>query len=95
MIRAGDPVLLMLGAANRDPAVFSRPDELVFGRMGPEPLVFGAGAYRCIGAQLASFEAELAIRKILQRPDLHLAGEPTWSARTNVVPLTRLPAVFK
>lgn len=51
-IAAGERVLLHLGAANRDPAVFARPDAYIEGR-GAAPLSFGWGATRCVGADFA------------------------------------------
>jgi cytochrome P450 len=58
----------MLGAADRDPAAFPNPDEPELDRPGPDSLVFAPGPYRCIGAQLATFEVEVALRKLLERP---------------------------
>ncbi|MGP0070941.1 MAG: cytochrome P450 [Bryobacteraceae bacterium] len=95
-IRAGQPIILMLGAANRDPADFPNPDEPRLDRSGPETLVFAAGPYRCIGAQLATFEVETAVRKLLQRPRIQLSPQvPAWTDRTNIAPLIRLQADFR
>ena len=95
VIPAGEPIVLMLGAANRDPAAFPNPDEVVLDRTGPEPLAFATGPYRCIGAQLATFEVELAMRKLLERPRIQLSSDfPVWTDRSNVAPLLRLPACF-
>jgi cytochrome P450 len=94
-IGAGDTVMLMLGAANRDPAVFPDPDEVILGRSGPEALVFAAGPYRCVGAQLATLEVEIAISKLLQFPGLRLSGKPpVWTERLNIAPLEHLEAYF-
>jgi cytochrome P450 len=46
----GEPVLCMLGAANRDPTVWGDPDAFVPGRIGPPPLSFGGGIHACVGA---------------------------------------------
>jgi cytochrome P450 len=95
LISAGDTILLMLGSANRDPAAFPNPDEPDLDRSGPESLVFAPGPYRCIGAQLATFEVEVAVRKLLERPRIQLSPyPPTWSERMNIAPLKRLPAYF-
>jgi len=95
LVRAGDPIVLMLGAANRDPAAFPDPDEIDLDRNGPESLVFVVGPYRCIGAQLATFEIELAIRKLLERPNIRLASQsPVWANRMNIAPLLQLQACF-
>jgi len=94
-IPAGKGILLLLGAANRDPAVFPEPDMLNLDRAGPEPLAFAAGPYRCIGAQLATFEIELALQKFLQWPGLRLSGEPPeWDERPNISGFRRLVAHF-
>lgn len=95
LVRAGDPIVLMLGAANRDPAAFPNPDEIELNRNGPESLVFVVGPYRCIGAQLATFEIELAIRKLLERPHIRLSQAPVWADRMNIAPLLQLQACFE
>ncbi|HEY1615386.1 MAG TPA: cytochrome P450 [Rhizomicrobium sp.] len=94
-IRAGQGIVLMLGAANRDPDVFPEPDTLDVDRAGPEPLAFAAGPYRCIGAQLATFEIELATTRLLEWPNLFLSPEaPVWEERMNIAGLRRLTACF-
>ncbi len=79
-IPAGSPVLSVLGSANRDPAVFERPDEFDPGRpAGPHRhLSFGGGVHRCLGAPLARLEAEVTLTALVTRvPDLALAaGDP-------------------
>ncbi len=95
VIRAGEPIMLMLGAANRDPAVFADPDEPVIERSGPRSLAFAVGPYSCVGAQLATLEVEVAVQKLLERPNLHLsAAAPVWSDRMNIAPLLQLQASF-
>jgi pimeloyl-[acyl-carrier protein] synthase len=94
-IRAGEIIMLMLGAANRDPTVFSDPEEFLLRRSAPEALVFAAGPYRCVGAQLATLEVEIAVSKLLQFPGLRLSGKPpAWSQRLNIAPLEHLEAYF-
>jgi cytochrome P450 len=94
-IRAGDPILLMLGSANRDGAAFANPNDFVLRRLDPKPLVFAAGAYSCIGMQLAMLEVEIAMKKILERPNLRCSDEPpVWSTRRNFESLERAPAIF-
>ena len=51
-ISAGQQVLVVIAAANRDPAVFDQPDQLRLGRDEPAPSAFGYGAHRCLGAGL-------------------------------------------
>jgi pimeloyl-[acyl-carrier protein] synthase len=95
LIPAGDPVMLILGSVNRDPAAFPNPNEPLLDRSEPKPLSFAAGPYSCIGIQLATLEVEVAMRRLLERPSLRLASEPAvWSPRRNFAPLERVPACF-
>jgi cytochrome P450 len=81
-IRAGAPALVVL-AANRDPAAFTRPDHFQPNRPGPAPLTFGYGAHYCLGTAIARLEIATALRHVLARrpavwaPDL--AGHPCHS----------------
>jgi len=79
-IRPGDRLMLLLGAANRDPDQFVDPDRLDVTRTPNRHLGFALGAHFCLGANLARLEAEIAIRAVLEYvPSLVLEGaEPTW-----------------
>jgi len=66
-ISRGDPVLVALSGANRDPARFGDPDRLDLGRDGAGHLAFGHGIHYCLGAPLARLEAEIAISGLLAR----------------------------
>ena len=95
-IAKGDNVLCLLGAANRDPAVYpDRPDSLDITRPNVRPLSFGGGIHHCLGAQLARIEAEIAISTLLKRlPGLRLddAVNPQWRPTFVLRGLKRLPA---
>jgi cytochrome P450 len=73
-IPAGEKVMPLLGAANRDPSVFSDPDRLDVTRDAASHLSFGAGVHHCLGAQLARVELQEAFRGLIGRlPGLRLA----------------------
>jgi cytochrome P450 len=66
-IRENDMVLSWLGSANRDEAVFERPDVFDIGRPKGPHLAFGFGVHYCLGANLARLEAEVALSALLRR----------------------------
>jgi cytochrome P450 len=74
----GTPVVIMLGGANRDPAVFADPAVFDVARVNArDHLSFSAGAHYCVGAQLARLEAAIALEALFERfPSLTLADEP-------------------
>ena len=75
----GTVVLMLLGAANRDPNHYDQPDKFDIGRTGPQSLAFGAGIHYCLGAPLARLEARLLFPRILERfPGIHVAETPVW-----------------
>ncbi|MFB8174374.1 cytochrome P450, partial [Kitasatospora purpeofusca] len=77
LIRAGEPVHVSYLAANRDPAVYERPDELDLDRGVPTHMTFGYGTHHCLGSHLARMELQVAIGTLLNRfPGLRLAVPP-------------------
>lgn len=85
VIRAGDTVLPVIGSANLDDAVFSRPHELDMERTANPHLSFGFGPHFCLGAQLALMELEVGLGALLREfPGLRLAvPEAAVAWRTN------------
>jgi cytochrome P450 len=64
LVSEGDQVLLCLGAANRDPEVFDRPDDFDIGRDAAAHLAFGHGMHGCLGASLAQLQAAVAVGRL-------------------------------
>jgi cytochrome P450 len=60
-------VLGALGAANRDPRVFTDPDRLDIQRSPNRHIAFGQGPHFCLGAALARMEASISISELVQR----------------------------
>jgi cytochrome P450 len=60
-VPAGDRLLLLIGSANRDPAVFPAPDDLDLDRDTSALISFGSGRHYCLGANLARLEAQIAL----------------------------------
>ncbi len=74
-IPAGTLAFILLAAANRDPAHFSRPDLFDIGREPNEHVSFGEGIHFCLGAPLARLEGAIAIESMLEKfPRLGLAN---------------------
>jgi len=93
--KKGDTILCLLGAANRDPAVYADPDRLDITRESVRPLSFGGGVHYCLGAQLARIEAQTAIATLLRRlPNLTLdhPEAPDWRPTFVLRGLKTLPA---
>lgn len=79
-LKAGDTVIMFLGAANRDPDRFDDPDTFAIDREDNQPLSFGFGIHHCLGAQLARAEGQEVFREILHRfPAIELCeSAPAW-----------------
>lgn len=92
-IAAGEPLMLLVGAANRDPAQFPDPDRLDVGRQDVKMLSFGGGIHFCLGAMLARTEGQIAIGTLLARvPRIELAtDELEWRSHITLRGLSSLP----
>ena len=96
-LEKNDMVVSLLGAANRDPAVFEDPERLDVTRKDLRPLSFGGGIHFCLGAQLARIEAAVVFETILRRlPDLRLVDpdHPKWRPSFVLRGLTELPVTW-
>src|SRR5436190_960889 len=97
-VAAGEVVLCWLGSANRDEAVFEHADVFDIGRERKPDVAFGFGPHYCLGASLATLEAEVALRVLLARTrrfrrvdDVPLPIPPSIVFRR----VTRLPVVLE
>jgi cytochrome P450 len=92
-IGKGERVLVMLAAANRDPAQFPDPDRLDVGRNERRHLAFGLGPHFCLGAALARLEGQIAIATLAEQfPGMRLATEaPEWTPSVFFRGLRTLP----
>lgn len=97
-IATGDPVLVVLAAADRDPERFTDPNRLDLGRAHNPHLGYGHGIHYCLGAPLARLEARTALTSLLRRfPDLRLAAVPEelrWRGGLIMRGLRTLPVTF-
>ncbi|TQC47121.1 cytochrome P450 [Rhodococcus sp. WS4] len=64
-IKAGERVVLVFGAGNRDPEVYDDPDEIILDRENNRHLAFGGGIHRCLGSNLGRQELVVALEEFL------------------------------
>jgi cytochrome P450 len=96
LLRKGDYVLQMMGAANRDAAQFPRHNTFDVGRTPNRHVGFGMGIHFCVGAPLARMEVPNAVGTLLKRlPNMQVA-EPNlqWRPHGLLRALTKLPITF-
>ncbi len=81
-MKPGDKLLMTFPAANRDPEVFDRPEEVVIDRQQNRHIAFGTGIHRCAGSNLARMELQVGLRLWFERfPEFSLISEEgvTWA----------------
>jgi cytochrome P450 len=66
-VRKGQGVVLLIGAANHDPEVFTSPEHLDITRKEASNVSFGRGIHHCLGAPLARLEGRIAFEALLER----------------------------
>lgn len=96
-VDAGQMVVVLQGAANRDPGRFADPDSLELTRPDNVPLSFGWGAHHCLGAPLARLEGEIVFASLASRFScIDLATqELTWKPGITLRGLVSLPVTLK
>lgn len=91
----GTSLTLLIGAANRDPAVFDNPDRLDIGRRPNRHLAFGSGLHQCVGLNVARLEGRIAIGRFLRRfPGFRVADAPIRGGRARFRGFLSIPALL-
>jgi hypothetical protein len=97
-LRKGERALLVWAAANRDPAMFGRPDEIDIDRPGNRHMSFGVGPHRCLGSTLGRLMFRVMLEKVLARlPDFRVVGDPAqtrYADAAYIYASHRLPITF-
>ena len=84
-LHAGDSVVPLIAAANRDPDEFPDAERFDIARTVNRHLSFGVGHHLCVGAALARMEAQIAVQRLFQRyPGLALSANDDPEYRTNL-----------
>jgi cytochrome P450 len=87
----GDTMMVLLAAAQHDPAEFERPETFDPDRKAFRHLAFGRGLHYCLGAPLARLEAAVALSAVTARfPDARLDGEPAYKPNVTLRGLSSL-----
>ena len=95
-LSAGDVVMVLLAAANRDPARFGDPDRFDIGRPDNLHLAFAWGLHFCLGARLARMEGQLVLAGLVKRfAKVEPAGEPVRNPGLVIRGFDSLPVRFR
>ncbi len=90
-VPAGDSIITLIGAVNRDPAHFEDPDMFDITRVDTQVLSFGSGIHFCLGSALARLEGQVVLGKLLERyENWEIVGEPTWRPRITLRGVERM-----
>ena len=96
-LKKGDRVMVMLAAANVDPAVHDQPERMDLERKPNRHMSFGTGIHFCLGHQLARIEASCALQALFTRwPQLALAVDASqihWRKRPGIRMIAKLPVI--
>ena len=88
----GDTMMLLLAAAQRDPAMYVDPNTFDPGRGTIRHLAFGVGPHFCLGAPLARLETTIALSALTARfPQARLAGDPVYKPNVTLRGMASLP----
>jgi cytochrome P450 len=88
----GDTMMLLLAAANRDPAANENPDEYDPDRKSLRHLAFGYGTHFCLGAPLVRLEASIVLTAVTARfPNARLDGQPQYKPNLTLRGMSSLP----
>jgi cytochrome P450 len=94
-LRQGDRIMVMIAAANLDPAAHEHPERLDLERRPNRHMSFGTGIHFCLGHQLARIEGQCALQALFTRwPTLRLAVDPAairWRRRPGLRSIEQLP----
>src|SRR5262249_2514207 len=95
-VERGQTVLLMLGAANRDPEQFADPDRLDLTRRDNRHVAFSTGGHHCLGAALGRLEGQVVLGVVFRRlPGLRLARQRLeWHRNPSIRSLQALPVLY-
>jgi cytochrome P450 len=95
-IKAGDKVVMYFGAANRDGAVFERPDVFDLSRTENPHIAFGTGPHGCLGQHIARIEIDAMLREVLTRMTaFELAAPVEWLASNFISGPKAMPVRFR
>jgi len=96
VMRAGDKVVMYYGAANRDPRVFSDPENLDLSRSAQRHLAFGGGHHVCLGQWFARLEIDAIFTELLSRlKHLRVLSPPQWLNSTFISGMTEFELGFE